>query len=1018
MPEKRIQKRKRQYAGYIADLAKLIDSEAYRKTITDLGKLMEDMEKYMDPDNPLPVDRATLNSFLQRYLGISDRLADFFPKEDNSSDDGWKKIDEFEKMRKVIGKDIRIINSALKNKNIKEFSLIDIFEQSRSITVQIDPDKVEKAGAHLNTRLHIQTMYGDKAVDGFFTIHQKPFNYAVEKENLVKDVAGDDDLVRSFVYYLLEQKGKKLSKLAVEYISNQSERFARDLPSTNDAIAISVRYKDEQSYLRAFQNALKADFQNYTTTNGYFKGSSEYETLRKFVNNIADKKGIDKLVDSCNQGFELENKASIHSTLGTSRVANMDKRNSAMSSVAELLGMSYILAPSTNMHVKMGDETLKGTFMQKAEGVDPGRPWEHPELFKLSPDSFKTVNFFKDAANIQILDYICGNIDRHTNNMFFILKEEVDRHGDKKVVVDGIRGIDNDTSFGAIDLSKNPRVMSFVDLKDIHIIPAKTAENIMKIRPEMLRSILTGFGLRPIEIEKAVGRLNDVRNVILASRNDYKYIGDTTINVKKDGSPMIKIVDDDELKKLNPAKELYRPIDRTNKKDKTTLNFYTRWVQASVYGTIYANMQDETYRAVEKQLCKIREQEPASEKILEDFESYDNTAKTDPKIKNYMKTKEYKDMKASMKMLREELQNFSGSLTPETIMDLFGKAEVRFKAAEDAVLKTTNYFLAIQEKIEKAESEGKPVSDEQREYVQKVRDTLDEIEETYAQFSKFATFAKRQSDLMEDRNRDFQTKKAEAQNQMHAPEEPELSYSIERLERTLETDKAINTECINLLLDGAIKGSKSGILTIVETIRIDTREAYIKLAKNAVGDINLNDEEKRELKERVAANKVLTRLFSDKNAAAKLFLKHPEGINEMRNEIINIKRQNPKWQEGLDYIEENVLGYAQCLELKGEGLTAEQQNLISRTNHLMTNSEGNKGDESSFYKTYLYFSDKESVDLVNSYKKVNEKLTKMDSAIKKENKQKESKKQEPQKNEIKKSDTQTKKVEGKAINKK
>ena len=43
---------------------------------------------------------------------------------------------------------------------------------------------------------------------------------------------------------------------------------------------------------------------------------------------------------------------------------------------------------------------------------------------------------------------------------------------------------------------------------------------------------------------------------------------------------------------------------------------------------------------------------------------------------------------------------------------------------------------------------------------------------------------------------------------------------------------------------------------------------------------------------------------------------------------------------------------------------------------------------------------------------------KMNTAIKNENKQKESQKQEPQKNEIKKSDTQTKKVEGKAINKK
>ena len=127
--------------------------------------------------------------------------------------------------------------------------------------------------------------------------------------------------------------------------------------------------------------------------------------------------------------------------LGLKEGTRIDNRNSAMSSVAKLLGKSELIAKSVNMKfVDQKGKVQEGTFMDYAEGLDFGG---EDEAFRAVNDRpFEGKNSYKglkQIADLQVLDYICGNVDRHGTNMVFL----ADENGD----IVGVKGIDNDSSF-------------------------------------------------------------------------------------------------------------------------------------------------------------------------------------------------------------------------------------------------------------------------------------------------------------------------------------------------------------------------------------------------------------------------------------------------------------------------------------------------------------------------------------------------------------------------------------------
>ena len=128
--------------------------------------------------------------------------------------------------------------------------------------------------------------------------------------------------------------------------------------------------------------------------------------------------------------------------LGMEGGARIDNRNSAMSAVAKLLDRPELIAKSVNMQfVDENGQTVEGTFMDYAEGVDLAGD---DEAFRRvnedplnGPGSGKGL---RQMADLQVLDYLCGNVDRHPGNLFY----KLDKNGD----IVGVQGIDNDSSFG------------------------------------------------------------------------------------------------------------------------------------------------------------------------------------------------------------------------------------------------------------------------------------------------------------------------------------------------------------------------------------------------------------------------------------------------------------------------------------------------------------------------------------------------------------------------------------------
>ncbi len=121
---------------------------------------------------------------------------------------------------------------------------------------------------------------------------------------------------------------------------------------------------------------------------------------------------------------------------------------------------------------------------------------------------------FQDIANLQVLDYLCGNYDRHYANMFY----QFDRNG--KLI--GVQGIDNDGAFGVIAKKELGRTgenyLHMTNLSNMKAMPKQTAERLMALDAATLKYALRGFGLSEEELTAAEHRLGFLKQSIIRSR--------------------------------------------------------------------------------------------------------------------------------------------------------------------------------------------------------------------------------------------------------------------------------------------------------------------------------------------------------------------------------------------------------------------------------------------------------------------------------------------------------------------
>ena len=217
--------------------------------------------------------------------------------------------------------------------------------------------------------------------------------------------------------------------------------------------------------------------------------------------------------------------------------SNIDSRNSAMSAMANLLGMPDVIAHSEPMELVVDGKPFKGTFMENAEGREAFHLGPNDPMRDYGSEVYDNPTVIKQLANLQVLDYVCGNVDRHEGNFFFQF-DETDPRNPKCT---GITGIDNDCSFGTVSYGDNKAGNVFIRPKDMLVIPKSTADAVMSMDRSLVEASLKNFNFSKEELDKCWERTQRLQEQI---RDGVEYFKDKPAGTVAKNK--LRVLNDDE----------------------------------------------------------------------------------------------------------------------------------------------------------------------------------------------------------------------------------------------------------------------------------------------------------------------------------------------------------------------------------------------------------------------------------------------------------------------------------------
>ena len=459
-----------------------------------------------------------------------------------------------EKMRKVkiaIGKDVTALNSYQRaqkeNVSFVPKNFETILEEGRAKTMTVRSSDIAIAAAGQSERM----VFSDEKT-------------------------GDEksDEKRGTVYFTESKPGKSLNAQIKDMMDDIKKKYGGKANYLyNNAVmdAFKTMATNRKALLVA-SNPLFSQENRLNNLAATFKDDNVLNVTRNLI--TSDEKEI--FFECVEKLAKITLAVNLNNSNGIRQNSKQDKRNSAMSMTADLLGMGDIIAHSENTRVNFKNpsgkltKTMMGTAMNQALGVDmkeAGLPFDysaqiHPENnfrnYSLSAIE-NNKNFIRDVARLQILDYICGNPDRHTANMLY----RFDREG--KII--GLQGIDNDTSFGSNFIPGNNRSVS---INHMQVIPKSTADMIESTDENTFRLMLYGYDLTKKEVDAAIERLALLKDVIKNSKEVYQE-SMTGEGILINGVP--RVVDDDKLGEYSVEKQLaVNEVEKGKKKHHNTFS--------------------------------------------------------------------------------------------------------------------------------------------------------------------------------------------------------------------------------------------------------------------------------------------------------------------------------------------------------------------------------------------------------------------------------------------------------------
>lgn len=507
------------------------------KMITQYSPFDEFSNRKNDKDHKLSDEQITV--FLEQYRKTIDKLDALtlanHKKRANTNkkkkkEQYGKNIELYDQLSKTLSKDY---NAFLNTKERNErYDLHELFETSRvssDYTVIKVSDDINKGS--VNSRIPVTLKTPDnQEITGYFTVDNKTPGKDYVKDKVAEtkkkyngsaDFISADTLLQIFrsICSRAEARDKKQASNAL---------YARNLLLWEKENLLMKGYEDKRRILR---EAAGMDIAKYMTT----------------------PKKTNMFIDLLSTTAAAGNQMNISNGAGIRSGANVNRRNAAISRMAQLLGFPDLVAQSFNVKLDIGGKKLKGTFMKEVKGVDVSKLTEDSDVFNITLGGLDELNLKKQLANLQVLDYLCGNPDRHGGNMLYNITKNEDGTYTLKVVC----GIDNDTSFGSMPWNSMRDGMSGVSLENMNVITAEMARAINRIDTAGLKSMFYGYELSSAELSWMEKRVKDLKNKVKEDALDFQK------GFRKGGliPTKIKTVEDEELNELSISEDLAPTAD-------------------------------------------------------------------------------------------------------------------------------------------------------------------------------------------------------------------------------------------------------------------------------------------------------------------------------------------------------------------------------------------------------------------------------------------------------------------------
>ena len=326
--------------------------------------------------------------------------------------------------------------------------------------------------------------------------------------------------------------GAMSSRKPISYIDNngnEQKGFFTSRSVLNEETQVDFLFKETMIAYPEFKDYLQELRKYYDKTgslmnriNMGFPGYSlsDVQTLMEDPRFREMAEGLDKSVKKASSNID-----GYLNGYGACANSSVDLRNVAMSNMAELMGNPSLLASSKPMRMKQGNHIVEGVFMELAHGVDYSNIYDGDPETEYTEDVYNYGPGLKSISDLQVLDFICMNVDRHQGNMMYQFEKI-----DGQVKLTGVQGIDNDLSFFARRAKDDEAIDNAGALDDIKFISENQAKFIQSARPEDVEAALGSTKLTAPEISATMDRIYRLKDRI--NSNKIQVLSDNDWNNK------------------------------------------------------------------------------------------------------------------------------------------------------------------------------------------------------------------------------------------------------------------------------------------------------------------------------------------------------------------------------------------------------------------------------------------------------------------------------------------------------